>query len=328
MHVSSPSASAALPASPVAKPPSVFGSSNALSLGAGAEFAEAWLLAAERLGAHQLYLTGDEIGAQLAKATARLLENPANMQVTAVDAVLGAVLPGESGETRFVPQAARAQAASLDRSEAETAVAVAQAAISWAADLGAPYVVVALGTAGRMQRLWHGLRGSFLRGVLQYDDDRAREFMAVRASLSRRYLDASMRSIERIVDAASRRGVAVLLRNPRRPIDLPTTPELSALRAELRGAPLFPLLDLPAAHLTSMLHCVPLRETVLAFGDGPLACLADACGAVGGLLPGQGEVDVAAVAGALPPSVQRAFLPWPGLSLREAVAGYQAVASL
>ena len=48
---------------------------------------------------------------------------------------------------------------------------------------------------------------------------------------------------------------------------------------------------------------------------------------MGGLVPGQGEVDVAAVARALPESAQRAFVPAAGLTLDEVAAGHAAVAS-
>jgi hypothetical protein len=295
------------------------------SFGIDAQGPAGYLDGAERLGAGCLYLTDNGVGARLASERELLLSRQGRLPVAALDATLGAVRPGPWGITLT---AGRARAASLDRAEAETAVAVARAAIALAAELSTPYVVLGLGGARVLGRLFATLRGKLLRGVLLYDDESAQELMAVRAALSRKYVDAAMRSLDRIVEEAARRGVTLLVRNPRLPTELPTPLELSALRAELRGAPMAPLFDLPAAHLTSTLHCVALRETVLAFGDGPLHCLADACGAVGGLVPGQGEVEVGVIARALPAPARRAFLPWPGLLPTEVAAGYAAVAAL
>jgi hypothetical protein len=306
----------------ISRPACALGTSTLLS----ASSPSAWLDEAERLGVASLYLAaGLGLGENLTAAPSLLVAHRPGLPVVALDAVLGAYRSESVGQDA---RTALAQAASLDRAEAEQAVAVTQAALLFAEELGARYVVLGLGAARRLARLWQALRGRFLRGVLLYDEDSAREFMRIRAALAPRYLDAARRSLDRIVEEGARRGITVLLRNPRRPTDLPTGLELSALRAEFQGAPLAPLLDLPAAHLTSTLRCIPLRETVLAFGDGPLASLGDACGAVGGLLPGQGEVDVAAVARALPKEASRAFVPWPGLTPDEVVAGYRAVAAL
>jgi hypothetical protein len=284
--------------------------------------------AAVQLGAQALYVVADAVGASLAADSALLMERRSELPVLAIDAVLGAARPGPSGGGRHGIAAARAQLASLDRDEAAAAVDVARAGMLFAQEVGAAYVVVSLGTARALGRLWRRLRGRYLRGVLHYDESSAEALMAARAGVSSQHVDAAMRSLDRVVEEASRRGVSVLVRNPRQPVDLPTALELSALRAELRGAPLAPLLDLPAAHLTSMLHCCPLRETVVAFGDGPLSSLADACGPLYGLIPGQGEVDVAAVARALPKDARRAFVPSPGLSIDEVARGYAAIASL
>lgn len=284
--------------------------------------------AAERLGAQALYVVADAVGASLAADSTQLMARRTELPVVAIDAVLGAARPGSLSGSRHGIAASRAQLASLDREEAAAAVSVARAGLAFAEELGASYVVLSLGTARALKRLWQRLRGQYVRGVLHYDESSAEELMAARAGVSTRHVDAAMRSLDRVVEEAARRGVSVLIRNPRQPVDLPTAFELSAVRAELRGAPLAPLLDLPAAHLTSMLHCCPLRETVLAFGDGPLSSLADAAGPLSGLVPGQGEVDVAAVARALPKESRRAFVPSPGLTFDEVAAGYAAIAAL
>jgi sugar phosphate isomerase/epimerase len=309
----------------------VLGASAALNIGAAADPITGFLDGAERIGASALYLGGEGHGRVLVKAPELLVARRATLRVAAIEAGLAAVsgsasaAAGTGGAFGLVPQAARAQAASIERDEADTAVTVTRAALALAVELGAPYVVLTLGSMRPLSRLWQKLRGRYLRGVLLYDDESARDFMAVRAGIVRRHLDAALRSLDRIVEDAQRRGVTVLLRNPRLPYELPTGIELAAIRAELRGAPLAPFLDVPAAHLLSMLHCTSLRETVLAFSDGPLCNLADACGQLSGLVPGQGEVDIPSIAKTLKKETARAFIPSPGLSPREIAEGCRAV---
>ena len=69
-------------------------------------------------------------------------------------------------------------------------------------------------------------------------------------------------------------------------------------------------------------------ESVRAFAPGPLHLVGDACGPIGALPPGSGEVDVAAVCRALPKDSTLTFLPWIGLTAKEAMAGLHAVSRL
>ena len=92
--------------------------------------------------------------------------------------------------------------------------------------------------------------------------------------------------------------------------------------------PLKPSLDLPAAHLASTMRLVSLSESVRAFAPGPLHLVGDACGPIGALPPGSGEVDVAAVCRALPKDSTLTFLPWIGLTAKEAMAGLHAISRL
>ena len=226
------------------------------------------------------------------------------------------------------PRARLASPSSLDREEALAAIEVAEAALALAAELQAPTVTLRLGPIAGLRRHWQRARAGLLRGALHEDERLAEELLEARAGLLPRHLEMALRCAERLANAALRHGVTVLLPSPRRAIELPAPLELQVLLAELRGAPLRPMLDLPAAHLASTMRLLPLRPTVLAFADGPLHLLGDACGAVGALTPGHGEIDVAAVARALPAAAHRAFLPWHGLHPRELAAGYRAVSRL
>lgn len=278
---------------------------------------------AEALGAGALYL--DEVllgdGALLGGLAQELVRRRRSDAVLGLEAALGAQLLGR-------PRASLASACSLDREEALAATEVAEAALKLAAELQAPTLTLRLGPVVGLRRHWDKARAGLLRGALQDDDALAAQLLEARAGLLPRHLEQALRSLERVANAALRHGVTVLLPNPRRAVELPAPLELSVLLSELRGAPLRPMLDLPAAHLASTMRLLPLRPTVLAFAEGPLHLLGDACGAIGALRPGHGEVDVEAVARALPAGAHRGFLPWHGLHLREIAAGYKAVANL
>ena len=299
----------------------------ARSLGAGgAQAGEAacagqLISTAQRLGATSLHLSEGPIGQFLDGLLVELSARRAELPVLALDAALGAIKLGR-------PRAALAAAGSLEREEAQAAVAVAMAAMGLASDLGAPFVTLRLGPVAGLGRLWRSLRGHFLRGGLADEEAPAEALLLARNALAGQHLDAAMRSLERVLTAAERLNITVLLPSPRRAIELPAPIELRALRDEFRGAPLGPQLDAPAAHLASAMHLFSLRDSVLAFGSGPLANLSDGCGAVGGLAPGHGEVDLASIARSLAATTHREFVPWPALHLNEVAAGYRAVAAL
>jgi hypothetical protein len=141
-------------------------------------------------------------------------------------------------------------------------------------------------------------------------------------------LDGARRAIEQLAREAERAGVVVAIASPRRYVDLPTAREVGGLIAELAGAPVAPLLDVAAAHLVDAMGFQPLDATVAAFGAGPLAYVGDACGPVGALAPGRGQVELAKIAAALPAEAAVAFSPWAGLTVDEALEGPRLVRAL
>lgn len=270
-----------------------------------------------------------ELLAPLGKALSR----GGDLPVLAVDGQLGAALRGR-------PRLGRASLASLDKEEGRAAAERTLAALDFAEALGAGAVFVQLGPVASVVSRWDGLRRRFLRGELMLDEEPAERLMTERSAAGAAHLPAVLRALEPMLAQAARRGVTILLRSPRRGIDLPTPLELRVLLEELQGGPVAPLLDLPAAHLCSAMRLVPLRDSIVTFGvtgggdperEGaapPLALLGDACGAVGALAPGRGEVDVAAVARFLPARTRVALLPWAGLSLGEVGEALRGVAAL
>ena len=59
-----------------------------------------------------------------------------------------------------------------------------------------------------------------------------------------------------------------------------------------------------------------------------LVNLANACGPIAGLLPGQGEAQPARVARALPMDSQRLFVPWNQLGERDVARGLAQIGAL
>jgi hypothetical protein len=187
-----------------------------------------------------------------------------------------------------------------------------------AGELGARFVVVKAGEVRAFEPDWLRARERFLRGELDTDEAIAR--MAEREAAGERELDALRRALDSLARAAEGAGVTLCLRNGRRYIELPTARELDRLLGDLAGAPLAPLFDLAAAHLTDVMGFQPLELQLAAFGArAPLAYVGDACGPVGALAPGRGVLDVAAWIARLRKDAVLAFSPWSGLTVDEVV---------
>lgn len=223
-------------------------------------------------------------------------------------------------------RASLADLAAADRDEAEAALRAAEATVERAGDLAAKTVALQLGEVAVLRRDWPQVRRSFLRATLN-DQDRER-LRVLRAKQVVPHLDAARRALEHLARFAERAGVTLGIRNPPRHLGLPSPGELVVLLGELSGAPIVPLLDLPAAHLDEAMGLRQVAEVVAAWSASPIALLADACGPVLGLPPGQGEIDVPAFAGALSAGTRAIFSPWSGLSADEVVAGLRAVGGL
>lgn len=311
--------SAEAPAQASLRPGCALGTTFALSVSGGFS-AAAVLDGVREAGADGLLLCGGLSGEVLLPLLGSLRRS-GDVPLVAVDGRVGAQALGR-------PSLELASLASLDREEGRAAAGRVKAALELAQERGAPYVFTELGPVSGVMGRWARLRDGFLRGEFLEERGMCERAMAERDALVGPHLWACLRALDGLLTEAERRGVGVLVKNPRRGLELPTALEMRVLREELAGAPLWPVLDLPAAHLTSAMRLWPLRETVLGFSAGPLAFLGDACGAVGGLVPGRGEVDVAAVARSLGPEVRRGFVPWEGLTMEEVRAGCEAVKGL
>ena len=204
-----------------------------------------------------------------------------------------------------------------DRDEARAALDAALATVRHAGELRAPFVVVRLGDVEPAAADWPFARDQFLRGAL--DATLAQQMMSARDDAGERALDAARRALERLAREAERVGAVVLVRNGRRYVDVPSPRELDQLRSELSGAPILPVCDLVAAHLTDVMGFAPMALTLAAYKDAPLWYWGDACGPVGALAPGRGVVDLAAARASVGAEARLAFSPWPGLSVDEIV---------
>jgi len=178
-------------------------------------------------------------------------------------------------------------------------------------------VVVRLGEVEPAAADWAYARDQFLRGAL--DASLAQRLLSARDDMAERALDGARRALDRLAREAERAGAVLLVRNGRRYVDVPSPRELDRLREELRGAPILPACDVPAAHLTDVMGFAPMALTLAAYSDAPLWYWGDACGPVGALAPGRGIVDLAAARASIGKEARLAFSPWPGLSVDEVV---------
>jgi hypothetical protein len=213
-----------------------------------------------------------------------------------------------------------AQLCSADREEARVALAAAEATVRRAGELEAGWVVLRLGEVRSLTADWNRARALFQRGELDEDDGRA--IAELRDRSGARELDAARRAIDRLARAAEVAGVGLAIRNGRRFVDVPTARELDLLLADNAGAPVGPLFDVAAAQLPAAMSIWPFALTQAAFGVAELVYFSDACGPLCGLPPGAGELDLAAIAAALPKRASWAYVPWSGLAVEESLAAF------
>ena len=261
------------------------------------------------LGASGLVLDRQLDRERLELLTAGLERRRESLPVVAVEAAVGTGrLPGPCAR---------------DRGEVREAMQAVGEAIRRAGRLGAAVVVVHLGAIAGLQDGWRELRGRFLRGRLAPGLALAAARARDREALP--HLDVARATLDRLCREAQDEGVTLCLANRRRYVELPSARELDLLVAELRGAPLRPLLKVHDAHLLDLMGFEPLALSLAAFCGGPIAYHGDACGPIGGLPPGRGLIDLGALADKRLTEEQGTlvFDPWPGLELaelREAVA--------
>jgi hypothetical protein len=165
------------------------------------------------------------------------------------------------------------------------------------------------------------VRRAFLRGELDADRERRERLLRRRMVSAERHLDGARRALDALARRADGAGVRLGIRNPGRYLGVPLPLELRLLREDLAGAPIAPAFDAPAAHLADAMGFVPLDDTLAAWSDSPLVQVADACGPVGGLPPGRGELDVSTLVGRLEKTAHAVFPPWPALTPEEVLDG-------
>jgi hypothetical protein len=212
-------------------------------------------------------------------------------------------------------RASAAMLCSPDRDEAKTALEAALDTLQRAAQKGARFLAVWLGELRSMDKEWRFARDKFIRGDLE--ERFVQRLLQQRRAEGERAVDAARRMLDRLARAAEGEGLTLAVANARRFIAVPTARELDLLMKDLRGAPIAPLFDVPAAHLPHVMGFQPLELTQATWGNAPLVYWGDACGPICGLVPGQGELDLAKIK--LAEDAELVFSPWSGLTLEETI---------
>jgi hypothetical protein len=211
-------------------------------------------------------------------------------------------------------RASAAMLCSPDRDEARTALDAALDTLRRAGKRSARFMGLWLGELRSMDEAWRLARARFL--VDELDERLARRLVQQRRNEGPRAVDAARRALEPLCRAAESEGLTLAIANGRRFIAVPDARELDLLLGDLRGAPLGPLFDVPAAHLPDVMGLQPLELTEAAWGKAPLAYVGDACGPLAGLPPGRGEMRAVKLAD----GCERVFSPWSGLTVEESLA--------
>jgi hypothetical protein len=137
-------------------------------------------------------------------------------------------------------------------------------------------------------------------GRRELDASRVEELLADRMRASGHALDLARFGLDPLLDHAASSGLTLALANRARWFEVPDDAELGVLLEDFRGAPLGAWFDAAAGHAREALGFGRVADWLGAHGKRTAgAFLGDACGLRGGLPWGRGEMDTAAVEGAL-----------------------------
>jgi len=195
-----------------------------------------------------------------------------------------------------------------DPDERRAAVRRAVESLAWAEDLGAPVVVLHVGSVE-----WSGepdplelerwvRRG--LRDDAGYEELR-RAVAEARERLAPRFRDAALSSLDRLAGEALRRGLTLALENRYHPAEIPSADEFDLFFRELDGAPMGYWHDTGHAAAQWCLGFEPEATGPLErFRDRLVGThLHDAVGLDDHRAPGEGELDLEAVMALVPDGV-------------------------
>ena len=173
---------------------------------------------------------------------------------------------------------------SPDREERQLAIAATLDTFAAAADAGAPVVIVSLGEATHPD--WPRMARLLARG-----EPLPERLLTERSAITERVLDNVRFCLDPLLARATSMGLTMAIPNRARFHQVPSTLELSALRAEFRGAPLRPWLDAGAGHTAWTAGSFdPGAWLDQHAADAVGVALADASGPRRGLPPGLGEL--------------------------------------
>lgn len=201
--------------------------------------------------------------------------------------------------------------ASLDEEERTLALAYTKRSVDHAADAGARYVVVHLGSVGstmfdeelRLRRLYD----CGVREGEEVERLRAR-CLELRAAMAGPYLEQARRTLDELVTYATARGVAIGVENRLHYHEIPQVDEVAGL---LRPYPVEAAgywHDVGHAEVQSRLGLVDCHGWLRAHGSRTIgAHLHDVDGLADHRAPGRGTVDWSYIAEGLPPEAARVF---------------------
>lgn len=187
--------------------------------------------------------------------------------------------------------------ASADPPERAAAAKKVRARLEQAARLDVGTLVVALGRLPNDPD-WAETRLRYARR--EFSAEEAQAVLDKRRAQSVLAMDLARFALDAVVESAARASVLIGLQNRARWFEIPDETELAALLCDFAGAPLAPWLDAGAAHASESMGLAEPGSWLVRFGQQAIgAWMSDACGLLGRLPWGLGEIDTDAVASAL-----------------------------
>ena len=210
-----------------------------------------------------------------------------------------------------------------DKEEREWAVKYTQGTIEWAQELEARAVVLHLGKIPSDSPM-KNLKKLYDQNKIQSDEGKSyvEEQKRLRAAKSRVYLDAALRSLEKLAKQAEKRGVLLGLENRYNIDDLPNPEELKDLFQELVGSPVRYWHDIGHATAQQNLGLTSQEELLANFGGLLVGVHLHGCkGYNDHYAPGSGEEDYTLLQKFLKPDTLRVVETHPRASREELLQG-------
>ncbi|RJP21806.1 MAG: hypothetical protein C4520_09115 [Candidatus Abyssobacteria bacterium SURF_5] len=210
---------------------------------------------------------------------------------------------------------------SPEKEERELAVKYTLRTLEFAREAGASAVVLHLGIT-EMDDDYHYLKQEYAKEKPAVEKGRIRELLKQRRSISRKYLDSALFSLDKLWRPAERLSLILGIENRNTLREVPNTEELEGILDRFRGGPFGYWHDTGHAAVQELFYGIEHEALLAYFADRLVGThLHDATGGSDHKAPGQGKIDFDMVKKYIGPSVLRVIEVHSGVSEQELKEG-------